>query len=106
MRNPLLRHITAGTMLALFLVPNVMPALHELLEHHEHFVCNAKDTLHWHDDVQECELCDYLIGIQTFHSDEQEEHFHHEVTYTSFLSHDVEMASRSFVTPHLRGPPV
>ena len=106
MLKQLFKQITTSALLVLFLVPNVVPALHELLEHHHHHdVCTAVDQLHWHDDVAECELCDYLIGIKPFHNDEQEERVPSNAPVVSMDDIQVAIAERTFVTPHLRGPP-
>jgi len=43
-----------------------VPALHELIDEHEHLTCTAKDVKHLHDAEEECSLCDYLISIKPF----------------------------------------
>lgn len=57
-------------LLAVFAVPSFVPALHELFEHHDHKHCTAKDVKHWHQGEIKCQLCDYLLSIKPFHSDQ------------------------------------
>ena len=95
----------AIVLLVLFAVPSFVPALHELIEDHEHLTCTAKDVKHLHDSEEECVLCDYLISFNPYPNDYTE-------LVSTFPPSDVEFALPAPVSIRnilnantLRGPP-
>lgn len=106
MMKSTIKQWTAVGLLGVFAIPVLIPALHELFEDHEHFICTAVDVDHLHEKVIECDLCDYLIGLKPITSEAEEE-------YTQFLVPDTFEQTIHAPVPavlnagyYLRGPPV
>ena len=101
----MLKQVTAFTLLGLFAIPVFTPALHELLEEHDHLVCTAVDVDHLHDAPFECDLCDYLIGIKPFSSDTEEEYYRPEALASFNPSVKITLTDLERSVRYLRGPP-
>ncbi len=101
----IIRQIIASVLLGVFAIPVLVPALHELFEDHEHFICTAVDIDHLHEDIIECELCDYLIGIQPIANEAEEERPGALVQESFRTAVEAPTHSLHITTYYLRGPP-
>ena len=99
------RAITSVILLALFSIPWGVPALHELFHYHEHFHCQAEDTLHWHEKADSCELCDYLITVKPPSAEWVEFSSTPSIEATGFAMLAPGFSNENRCTYLLRGPP-
>ena len=103
------KSIVGVILLGLFLVPNVAPAVHALLEehsHHDHLICESKGKEHFHQIEVDCTLCDYLIGIKPIYlEDDRQETTAIDAQRYTLKSPEI-LLPIVLLTPYLRGPPV
>ncbi len=54
-------------LLLVLTIPTFVPALHEILEYHDHTHCTAiTHEYHYHSATYDCSLCDYLLHLKYF----------------------------------------
>lgn len=106
MRSTIVQAIVSVFLIGVFCVPIVVPAIHTALEDHEHTSCDVSDGIHQHEEESDCSICDYLIGIQSFHKDDEEEHVLMPTVVLTAISKQGEFSKGQLHSTSVRGPPV
>ncbi len=105
MRTTVLQAVISFFLIGVFSVPIIVPAIHTALEDHDHTSCDVSNGIHQHEDETDCELCDYLISIQTFHKEDEEEHIPVQALTLSAISGQGQFSTGQLRSTSVRGPP-
>lgn len=88
------------------LVPAIVPALHQMLEEHEHhYHATSSDSDQFHDGETDCNLCDYLSAISPVIGEESAQLDQLAAVTKASVPTQEEIAALEPNSRHLRGPP-
>jgi len=105
MRSAVLQTVLSIFLIGVLCMPILVPAVHTALEDHEHTSCDVSEGIHQHDHETDCSLCDYLIGLQSFHKDDEEEHVLVHALSLSVISPRETFSKGQLCSNLVRGPP-
>lgn len=106
MRSAVLQAVLSVFLIGVFCMPIVVPALHTAMEDHEHASCDVSNGIHQHEHETHCDLCDYLIGIQSFHKEEEEEQVLVHALELTAVAGQGQFSTGQLRSASVRGPPI